>query len=172
MDDKELNLVEMGEMLRKQRGGRSRRELAERTGLSASQLQKVEEGRSGDITLSTLGRLADGYDVSPLKLLSMAMSLNTSEVVGWAVADEEVHRDLERAFGRRVVVEAQVSADVHARLDDLGTHVERMGSLVVALSSLVVALQSSFERHLGAPVSRGEVREEIGDLVRSLRGQD
>lgn len=182
MDDKELNLVEMGEMLRQQRGARSRRELAERTGLSASHLQKVEEGRSLDITLSTLGSLAEGYEVSPIYLLKMAMSLKTTDVVDWATGDEEVQRALERVLGRRVVVEADLSADVLARLEALGTqvarlealgtHVERMGSLIVALSSFVIALQTTLESHLGSPVARGEVGEDIGDLVRSLRSQD
>jgi transcriptional regulator with XRE-family HTH domain len=172
MDDKELNLVEMGEMLRERRGGRPRRELAERTGLSASQLQKVEEGRAGDITLSTLSRLAIGYELSPLELLSMSMSLTTDEVVAWVVQDEELHRELEKAFGRRVVVEAQVGADVHARLDQLGDNVRRLTSLVAALSSLVVGLQQGFERHSGAPIPRGEEGEVISDLLRSLGRQD
>lgn len=172
MDDKELNLVEMGEMLRRERGGRSRRELAERTGLSSSHLQKVEEGRSVDITLSTLLRLAEGYEVSPLKLLSMAGSLTTLDIVEWTTEEEELHRALEQKFGRRVVVEAQVSNDVLRRVDELGQHVERMGSLIVALSSLVVALQTSFERHLGSTIARSEVVEEIGDLTRLLRSHD
>lgn len=162
----------MGEWLREIRGGRSRRELAELTGLSASHLQKIEEGRSQDLTLSTLIALAGGYGVTPMKLLTVAAGAAPSQVVSWVLQDAALRPELERALGRRVTVEAEIDPVVLSRLNDLDSQISRMASLVTALSSLVIALQDSFERHLGAPTARTEEREEITDLVRSLGRQD
>lgn len=177
-DDK-LNLLELGERLRKIRGGRSRREVSERCGVSASYIQKVEEGRYQDLTLSNVGKLADGYEISPLELVTMALSLDTDHVVTWSLSNDEVRQAMERATGRRVVVEAEMSSDVSTRLERLAEQVERldgmvdrMASLVAVLSSSVVALQTNFERHLGAAVARQEVGEELGDLFGDLGSED
>lgn len=176
MDDKGLDLVKLGEFLRLVRGPESRRELSDRTGLSQSHIQKIEEGRVQDLSVSTLRGLAEGYDVSIVKLLSVMADVDYARLAKLTVEDEPLRVELERLLGRRVIVEAELDPKVLVRLEALDAQVEklasqvdRMGSLLVALSSLVVALQGGLEKHSGAPLTGGEKREEIGDLVRSLR---
>jgi len=78
------NMLALGRLLRQARGQESRAEVARRTGLGAGHLQKLEEGRLQGLTISTLTKLAQGYDTSPLTLLATALDLPAKDLDAWA----------------------------------------------------------------------------------------
>jgi transcriptional regulator with XRE-family HTH domain len=177
----------MGELLRELRGGRSRREVAEAAKVSASHLQKLEEARNADVTVGTVGRLAEGYGVSPLQLVEVLLSLDPDHVADWAASSPHLRSRLEARLGRRVVVEAELPKTMSARMDKILTALEgqlasegsaslqdtaaRMQSLVAAMSSMVVALEAGYERSMGG--GRGlEGLHGLGESVRKPRGDD
>lgn len=186
-DDK-LDLTELGSLLKRQRQV-SRRLMAERTGLGASHIQKIEEGRGTDITVSTLHKLARGYELSPHELLEACVGKTPETTVRWVTSSSDMLPLLERALGRRVVVEAEMSPEA---LDELGVRLgelvsssselghahemteqlrelmDRMGSLVSVLSSVTLAMREEWGSKAPPALPRAERAEDFVEITRAV----
>lgn len=169
-----LDLTELGLFLRELRT-MSRRLMSERSGLSVSHVQKLEEGRSADVTVVTLCRAAQGYGISPYELMSKSIGeFGTrpevlAQTVKWLASDPVLRPLLKEELDSRIVVEAEVAPESLARMDDVTDELvalmERMSSLVSVVSSMSVAMQSQWGANRPPSLAGLELVDDVGQGV-------
>jgi hypothetical protein len=128
-------------------------------------MARLESGE-GDVTLGTLLKAAETYEVRPLDLFVAAASLSPDECLEWAKDREEVRAGLAPKEGR-MVVEAAVPREllgeltaVVSRLDKSASDLEQLRPLVPVFTALVAALGEGYEDSVG--------RRELDGLRRAL----
>lgn len=152
---------------------RGRRTLRETAGdlLSASHLSKIENGGAAGVTMATLIKLSQCYEVGLYELISVLVGgCEEEDMLGLIRAHPEhraaVGRDL--GLGGRVTVEAELPENLKNSVEQLVAHAVKANDSIEVLTETINVLLYAVQDRFEVLSAFGEEPTLEGELVKAV----